>query len=740
MNRREVLRSSACAVAVAGLPALAMASTSSSTGAARAPGRTTFTPLQGPMAAKRTVSITQLGRTRTDDFAWLRAENWQEVIDNPASLQGEVRTHIEAENAYTKAVFLDPTEALRETIFQELRGRVKEDDSSVPAPDGTFQYYTRTREGGQYPIVCRRPIDPATKAPTGPEQIMIDGDKEARGHPFWRLQNWEQNPQNDVFAYFVDLEGGNSTTLHFRVAATGGELPYTISKCDGSLVWAKDGRTCYYTLLDDNFRAAKVYRHTLGEPGRDVLIYEERDPTYQMGTYKSADGAFMFILRSKSDRSESHYLPLSGEPGRPRLMARSRAGHEYYPEHHGEHFYIRTNKDGATDFKVMRVADSNPVIGQWRDVVAHEAGRFIAGMDIYSGHMVLSLMVNALPQLRVRDLATSAEHDITFPEEAYDIDVARGFEWDTTTLRFTYNSPSTPTETWDYDLATRERVLRKRQEIPSGHNKDDYVVRRIEAVASDGARVPVTILHHKDTAIDGTAPCLLYGYGSYGISMPANFSISRLPLVDRGLVYAIAHIRGGQERGYQWYLDGKLMKKMNTFTDFIRVAEVLVEERFAAPRRIVIEGRSAGGLLVGACMNMRPELYAGVIGGVAFVDVINTISDGELPLTPPEWTEWGNPITDPAAYDYMMAYSPYDQVGPRTYPPLLAQTALSDSQVTYWEPTKWVARLRDQAPEFGPYLLHCNMEAGHAGASGRFDRLKEVAESHAFALWCLGMA
>lgn len=741
MTRREILTTSASAAATLGLPglALAQAATGDATGET-VPGRRNFTALQGPMAERRPVTITQLGRTRTDDYAWLRAENWQAVIDDPANLQGPIRDHIEAENAYTKQVFLDPTEALRETLFQELRGKVKEDDSSVPAPDGTFAYFTRFREGGQYPIVARRPIDPATKEPTGPEQILIDGDREARGHPFWRLQNWEQSPQHDVFAYAVDYEGGNSTTLRFRVTANGSDLQYQIEKCDGSLVWAPDGRTCFYTLLDDNFRSAKVMRHVLGEPGRDVMIYEETDPSFQMGTYKTSSGKYMMVIRVRSDATEVHYLSLDA-PTRPlRRMAQVRDGLEYYPDHNGEWFYIRTNADGATDFKVMRTPVTAPERRGWREYIAHEPGRFIDGLALYKEHMVLALMVNALPQLRVRNLITDGEHDITFPEEAYDVDVLRGFEWDTKTLRFTYNSPSTPTETYDYDMAARTRVLRKRQEIPSGHDKANYVVRRIEAVADDGARVPVTILHHKDTRIDGAAPCLLYGYGSYGISMPANFSISRLPLVDRGLVYAIAHIRGGQERGQQWYLDGKLMKKKNTFTDFIRAAETLVEQRFAAPRRIVIEGRSAGGLLVGAVMNMRPELFAGVIGGVAFVDVINTISDGELPLTPPEWTEWGNPITDAAAYDYMMSYSPYDQVAALPYPPLLAQTALSDSQVTYWEPAKWVARLRATAPDFGPYFLHCNMEAGHGGASGRFDRLKEVAESHAFALWCLGMA
>jgi oligopeptidase B len=735
MNRRSILKAG-----VATAAALAMSGPAGAFAQGGPVGRERFTPLQGPIADKRAVTLSQLGRTRTDDYAWLRAKDWQKVIDDPASLVGEIRTHLEAENAYTKTVLLEPTKALQERIFEELKGRVKQDDSSVPAPDGKFEYFTRFREGGQYPVVARRPIDPVTKAATGPEQILIDGDRESKGQKFWRLQNWEQNPQADVLAYMVDYQGGNSTTMRFRVMANGSDLPYSIEKSGADLVWAPDGRTCWYTQLDDNFRAAKVIRHTLGDPSNDVVIFEEKNPAFQMGIGKSASGAYLFIGRSESESSEILFVPMATPTVRPRSIMRRRAGLEYSAEHHGNHFYIRTNAGGARDFKIVRAPVSSPGIANWTDVVPHEAGRFIDSMSMYKGHMVYGMMVDALPKLRVRDMASGDEHDISFPEEAYDIDVARGFEWDTTTLRHTYNSPSTPTETWDYDMGTKARVMRKRQEIPSGHNKDDYVVRRITAVASDGAKIPVTLLAKKSTPLDGTAPCLLYGYGSYGISMPASFSIGRLPLVDRGLVYAIAHIRGGQERGYQWYLDGKLQNKKNTFTDFIRAADALVEQKIVAPGRIVIEGRSAGGLLVGAVMNMAPEKFAGVIGGVAFVDVINTISDGELPLTPPEWTEWGNPITDVKAYDYMMSYSPYDNVGAKTYPPLLAQTALSDSQVTYWEPAKWVARLRATAPDFGPYLLHVNMDAGHAGAAGRFDRLKETAESHAFALWCLKMA
>jgi oligopeptidase B len=696
---------------------------------------------QGPIARKVPKSTTQHGMTRVDDYDWLRDPNWQAVIDDPSKVDPGIKAHVQLENAYTKSVLLDPTEGLRTTLFEELKAKIKQDDSSVPSKDGKFAYATRFRQGGQYPIVYRKAVDPQTKAVTGAEQILIDGDKESKGEKFWRLQDWEQNPDHDILAYFVDYEGGNKATLRFRVAANGADLPYKIEGTSAGLVWAKDGRTCFYTLLDANFRSAKVMRHVVGnDPKTDVMIYEERDPAFQMGIGKTSSGDYMYIYRSESESSDVRILSLVSPGGRPRQFTRYRKGVEYAPDHHGDHFYIRNNAGGAVDFKVSKTPVSATAAANWSDYIPHIAGRFIEGVSLFKGHMVRQETVDALPRLSVRDMVSNDEHSIAFAEEAYDVDVSRGFEWETTKLRFAYNSPSTPTETYDYDMVDKSRTLLKTQEIPSGHNKDDYVVRRTVAVASDGARIPMTILHKKTTPIDGTAPCLLYGYGSYGISMPASFSTSRLPLVDRGLIYCIAHIRGGQDRGYQWYLDGKLMKKQNTFSDFARVAEALVEQKFVAPGKIVCEGRSAGGLLVGVVANQRPELFAGIIGGVAFVDVINTISDGTLPLTPPEWTEWGNPIIDKAAFNYMMAYSPYDQVATKAYPPILAQTALSDSQVTYWEPTKWIAKLREKASDAGPFLLHVNLEAGHGGASGRFDRLKEVAESHAFALWCLGKA
>jgi oligopeptidase B len=733
MNRRAMLCAGTSAALAVALPSLAIAQ---APGAPAQIGR-----MPTPPSARRDVkTITQLGRTRTDAYGWMRDDNWQEVLTKPEVLRKDIREHLEAENAYLDEVLLKPTEALRETLFKEMRARIKEDDSSVPAPDGRFAYGNRFRQGGQYPILTRTPID-AAKAPSGPEQILLDGDEAAKGEKFWVLRGFSHSPDHAFVAYGVDTEGARFVTLRFRVASNGQDLGYEIPRTDGGIVWAKDSRTCFYVLVDDNVRSRWVKRHIVGtDPKTDVTIYEERDPTWQMGITGSDSGEYLFIVASKSDASEARFLPLTAPTTRPKLIHRRTRGLEYYPEHHGEHFYIRTNADGATDFKIVRAPIAAPAKANWQDVVPYRAGTLVESLSAYKNYLVRAEMVDALPRLTVRAMETGEEHAVSFPEEAFDLDMSRGFEWDTTTLRFVYQSPSTPRETWDYDMASRERVLRKRQEVPSGHDPAQYVVRRINAPSAGGAQVPITILHRKDTPVDGSAPLLLYGYGSYGISMPATFSTARFSLVNRGFIYAIAHIRGGQERGFAWYTDGKLANKQNTFTDFIASAEALIAQKFASPKRIVIQGGSAGGLLVGAVINQRPDLFGGVIAAVPFVDVMNTISDETLPLTPPEWTEWGDPIRDPKAYDTMRAYSPYENVADRPYPPILALTALSDSQVTYWEPAKWIAQLRHEAPKAGPFLLRTNMDAGHGGASGRFDSLKEVAEEWAFALWAMGKA
>jgi oligopeptidase B len=610
---------------------------------------------------------------------------------------------------------------------------------NVPARDGAWAYATRYRTGGQYPIVYRKAVDPTTGEATGAEQILIDGDKESKGEKFWRLQDWEQNPDQDLLAYFVDYEGGNKVTLRFRATANGSDLPYKIEGASAGLVWAKDGRTCFYCLLDDNFRVAKIMRHIVGEdPKTDVMVFEEKDASFQTGIGKTSSGDYLLIYRSQSESSDVLILPLATPTAKPKRFTPYRKGVEYLPNHHGGHFYIRNNSGGAIDFKISRTPVAKTNAANWTDFVPHEAGRFIESVNLYAGHMVREESVDALPRLTVRDMASGDEHQIDFPEEAYDLSVLRGFEWKTTNLRFTYNSPSTPTETWDYDLDAKGRTLRKTQEIPSGHDKNNYVVRRTVAVASDGARVPLTILYHKKTPIDGTAPALLYGYGSYGISMPASFSTARLPLVDRGMVYCIAHIRGGNELGEGWHDDGMLMRKKNTFHDFVDCADWLVKEGLSAPDRLAIEGGSAGGLLMGAVVNLRPDLFRAVHSAVPFVDVMNTMMDSSLPLTVGEYLEWGNP-NEKAAFDYMRSYSPYDNLKRGAYPAMLVTTSLNDSQVMYWEPAKYVAKLRTLKTDDRPLLLKCNMGAGHGGASGRYDRLKEVSFEYAWLMTQVGI-
>lgn len=735
MNRRKLFISCSAITFSAMIPAAAIAKILRND----EPMNTANAPrLVPPVARKVPQTIFQLGRSRIDDYGWMRDEKWQDVLNDPTKLSADIRAHLLAENAYTAGMLLEPTKALREELVTQMRGRIKEDDSTPPSPDGNFAYFRKFREGGQFPNIVRTPIDPQTKAPNGPEQIIIDGDKEASGKPYWKLIDWTQNKSQDFIAYAVDYEGARNTDIRFRATSNGQDLPYKITDATGELVWAKDNRTCFYVQNDENVRPVKVMRHVVGEdPRNDVLVYEEKDHAYFLGLSQSSSGDYVFLISSASDNGECRFIPLSTPKARPKLISRRLAGFEYFPDHHGEHFYFKTNKDGAKDYKIMRTLVTEPQKAKWEDYVPHSLGTLINDVGFYSEYMVRAEMFDALPRLVVRHMATGAEHSISFPEEAYDLDLIGGFEFETNIMRFGYSSPTTPYETYDYDMHAKTRKLLKRQEIPSGHNPSDYVVKRVIADSTDGAKVPISVLYKKGTPLDGSAPLHLYGYGSYGIIIPDNFSANVFNLVDRGFIYAVAHMRGGMERGYSWYEDGKMRKKQNTFTDFIRAAETLIEKGYVRKGNITAEGRSAGGLLMGVVANQRPDLFAGFIAGVAFVDMMNTISDATLPLTPPEWTEWGDPIKNVGDYDAMAAYSPYDNVQTRAYPPIFAQTALSDSQVTYWEPAKWIAKLRATSPNAGPFLLDVNMEAGHGGAPGRFDRLKEVAQGQAFAIWCI---
>jgi oligopeptidase B len=690
-----------------------------------------------PRADRRTVTALRHGVTLTDDYAWLKAPNWQEVISDPAALDPAIRAYLDAENAY-QAAAMRHTEALQETLFAEMKGRIKQDDSTVPSPDGPFAYFTRYREGGQHPLVCRAPRD------GGSETLLLDGDALAAGKAFFQLGGSRHSPDHRLLGWSADEMGSEFYTLRVRDIARDADLPDVITETAGGLVWSADAAAVYYVKLDEHHRPSRVYRHRLGTPSAaDELIYEEGNPGFFVSLGELQSGRFAAISVHDHETSEVHLLDLADADARPRLVAARKTGVQYQVEHHPSlggtaTLVILTNADDAEDFKIVQVPLAAPARENWRDVVPHRPGILLLGVTLLAGWLIRVEREDGLPRIVVRRLDGGAEHAIAFAEEAYALGASGGYEFETDLLRFAYSSMTTPNEVWDYDLAKRTRVLRKRQEVPSGHDPAAYVTRRVFAPAPDGETVPISILHRKDIRQDGTAPCLLYGYGAYGAAMPASFATGRLSLVDRGFVYAIAHVRGGTEKGWRWYREGKLAKKPNTFSDFIAAAEFLLAQRYAAPRRIVAHGGSAGGMLMGAIANMRADLFGGIIAEVPFVDVLNTMLDDTLPLTPPEWPEWGNPITDVAAFNTIRSYSPYDNVRAQDYPAILALAGLTDPRVTYWEPAKWVARLRELRTNAEPLLLRVNMEAGHGGAAGRFDRLKEVALSYAFAIEVAG--
>ncbi|MCI4646025.1 MAG: S9 family peptidase [Hyphomonadaceae bacterium] len=693
----------------------------------------------GPVAKRVPETIEQVGRTRTDPYHWMKDENWQEVMADPSVLRGDIREYLEAENAYTKTYLEEPTTALREELFAEMRGRIKEDDSSLPNVDGPYAYLTRYREGGEYPIYARKAAEDVYNT-DAPDKILLDGDAMGQGEAYFSFGDVEHSPNHRYIAYAVDTQGSEYYDVRILDTTTGENLPDLIPRTYGSIEWSADSKTLYWVERDENGRPSAVFAHELGTEG-STEIYREADPGYFPGIGSSQSGEYMFISTGDHTTSEWYFFPsYAGTRAQPVVIAPREDGVEYSVEHWNDAFVISTNAGGAVDFKLMTAPIAAPGKSNWSELVPHEPGTLILGMDALKDHLIRLERKNGLPRIVVRERESGEEHEIAFDEAAYDLGMSTGYEFETTQIRFDYASPSTPDQVYDYDLVTRERTLRKTREVPSGHETSDYVVERLMAPAWDGETVPVTLLRHKDTPVDGTAPLLLYGYGSYGITYPADFRTSRLSLVDRGFIYAIVHPRGSMAKGYQWYLDGKLALKENTFKDYISAGRYLVENGYGSEGRVVGLGGSAGGLLMGAAANMDPELFAGIIAAVPFVDVINTMSDESLPLTPPEWPEWGNPITSAEDYDTIMAYSPYDNVADLPYPQMLITGGLSDPRVTYWEPSKWAAALRHEAPNAGPYFLRINMEAGHGGASGRFEGLKETAIEYAFALRAVGLA
>ncbi len=688
-----------------------------------------------PPIAERRPSTTSLhGVTRVDDYAWLRAPNWQEVMREPAALAPEIRAYLEAENGYAAAAMGD-VEELRKALVREMRARIKEDDSSVPMPDGPFAYAVRYGEGGEHPILVR------TSRQSNDETVLLNANALAAGKAYFRLGGSAHSPDHRLLVYATDERGSEYFDLRVRDLATGEDLADRIPATSGSVAWARDGQSFLYVFVDENHRPAKVFRHAIGgDPAADEMVYAEPNPGFFVGVGTTQSHRFIVVESHDHETSEARVIDADDPAGGLRLVAERRTGEEYHLDHGDDRFFILTNAGGAEDFKIVTAPVATPGREHWTDLVAHKPGRLILHATAFKDFLVRLERENGLPRILIYHIASGAEHAIDFDEEAYSLGMLDGYEFDTSTLRITYSSMTTPARVFDYDMVTRTRVLRKEDEIPSGHDPDHYVTRRIFASAADGELVPVSLIHHKDTAVDGTAPLLLYGYGAYGIAIPAAFSTTRLSLVDRGFVYAIAHVRGGKDKGYRWYAEGRRAKKMNTFTDFIAAAEHLVATGYTARGRIVGWGGSAGGLLVGAVANMAPSLFAGLIAEVPFVDVLDTMLDATLPLTPPEWPEWGNPIESEADFRTIAAYSPYDNVRSQDYPAMLALAGLTDPRVTYWEPAKWVAKLRATKTDRRLLILKTNMDAGHGGAAGRFDRLQETAFATAFALKVAGRA
>jgi oligopeptidase B len=682
-----------------------------------------------PRPRKDPKRIVQLGRERVDEYHWMKDDNWQQVLHDPSKVKAEVREHLVAENAYTAAV-LAGTGDLQAQMFAEMKSRIKQDDDTVPAPDGAFEYFAKYESGAQHPRHLRRP-----RGGAGEGELLLDEAARSAGHAYYHVGHASHSPDHALYAWAEDVQGSEYYRIHVRALAAGEDLPGVIENAYGDFCFSPDSAWLFWIWRDENARPSKVFRRA-ARGGDDALIYEEPDEGMFLGVGLADDRSHILIQSSNQETSEVRLIAAADPTAAPAVAEPRREGVRYGLGRWDGRWVIRTNEGGAVDFKLVVSDAAVPVRATWRELVAHTPGRLIAGVAAYKGHLVRLERENAIDRIIVRDL-TGAEHAIGFDEAAYALSLDPGLEYDTTVTRFVYQSPTTPRQWVDYDMASGARTLRKTQEIPSGHDPAAYETRRLYARAADGAEVPITVLMRKGTPLDGSAPLLVYGYGSYGFAQEATFSIRNFSLVDRGWIWAIAHIRGGSDKGWGWFLDGRKFNKINTFTDFIACTEHLVANGYGTAGRVAAYGGSAGGMLMGAIVNMRPDLYGAIIAAVPFVDVLNTMSDTTLPLTPPEWPEWGNPLKDAAAYDYIASYSPYDNVAAKPYPAILATGGLSDPRVTWWEPEKWIARLREHTTRDSPVLLKINMEAGHGGASGRFDFLKEIALDYAFAVWAI---
>jgi oligopeptidase B len=683
-----------------------------------------------PQAEVRPVTHSAHGLSWTDNYGWLRADNWREVLGDPKLLPPDIRALLEAENTYADAA-LASTLPLQKELKREMRARLKEDDSEPPQVDGPWAYYSRFRPGGQRRITCRKPRE------GGPETILIDGDARAEGKAFFHLSSARHSPDHSKLAWSSDDLGSEMLAIAIRDLERETDLVDRVVGATGEVVWTRDSQAFLYVEQDESHRPCRVMLHRMGTAQTDdIEIFMEADPAWFIGIESTRLGRLALISVHGHDASESLVVDLD-HPSLPlRLIAPRRPGLRYEVMDHGDRFFIRANAD-APDFKIVVTPRDAPQEANWRDFVSARDGRFVADATLFRDHLVLLMREMSRPHLVVFDLESGESHEIAFDQETYFLRLETVYEFGASLIRFSYSSPSTPQETYDYDVVTRRRTLVKRQTMPRGFDPQAYVARLVFAPAGDGESVPVSLLYKRDLKLDGSAPLFITGYGAYGYPSEASFSTNRFSLVDRGFVFAIAHVRGGTDKGWRWYEEGKLAKKPNTFHDFLAAVRFLIAEGFTSTGQVVAQGGSAGGLLMGAVANLAPDLFAGIIADVPFVDVLATMLDASLPLTPPEWLEWGDPIHDKAAFETIRAYSPFDNVRAQHYPAILALAGLTDPRVTYWEPAKWVARLRATMTGGGPVLLRTAMDAGHAGASGRYDRLDDVARQYAFAIACI---
>ena len=676
--------------------------------------------LKPPVAKIVPKTDTVHGDIRVDNYFWLREKTNPEVI-----------AHLEAENKYTEAMTAH-TKPLQEQLYKEMLGRIVETDLDVPEKLDDYFYYSRTEEGKQYPIKCRK-----KGSLDAPEEILLDINKEAAGFEHFDVGSFAVSPNHMLLAYAVDTTGGEEYTIYVRDLVTGKNIADAIPNTY-SIEWAADNKTIFYTTLDATHRPYRLWKHTLGaDPATDPIVYEEKDESFYVGITSTKSKEYLFLAMGSISSNEYRYIKSDAPDSEWKIIAPRRKDVEYSVDHHGDRFYIVTN-DGAKNFKVVYAPVADPGPANWVEFLPHRAAVKVDAVESFANHMVVYEREDGLKKLRIIDLNTGNFHYVDFPEPVYTYSGANNPEFETDIVRFTYNSLVTPKSVFDYNMSTKSRELMKEYEVKGGYDKSQYTSERIFATAKDGAKVPISIVYKKGVKLDGTSPLLLYAYGSYGISMDPSFSSNRLSLLDRGVIYAIAHIRGGDEMGRQWYDDGKLLKKKNTFTDFIACAEHLIAEKYTSANRLGAYGGSAGGLLMGVIATTRPDLFEVVYASVPFVDVINTMLDESIPLTVIEFDEWGNP-KNKEYYDYMLSYSPYDQAKSQDYPHMLVDAGLNDPRVGYWEPAKWVAKLRSVKTDKNDLVFKIEMGAGHMGASGRYDYLKDIAFEFAFILDHLGI-